>query len=195
MCAVTRIEILLDTAADIQIQPFRPGAFGQGQHALRVLGVDIMQVELAVVQPFAQRAGIALALHLFPGFPQAGNRTRCVFGRCRHRGELVALHTDHIGYQYGMVRRQGAAGFGNDCRVRQTVLFTGIADSPDHIIGILIQPVVHRAVRLRTGTFIIHPEAAADIKALNIDTQLMQFDIETGGFTDTGRDIADIRHL
>ena len=38
-------------------------------------------------------------------------------------------------------------------------------------------------------------QTAADVKALNVDAQLMQFDVETRGFTHAGGDIANIGHL
>lgn len=72
-----------------------------------------------------------------------------------------------------MVRGHRAAGLGDHRRVRQAILFAGIADRPDDIVGVFVQTVVHRAIGLRAGAFIVHARAAADVEALNVDAQLM----------------------
>ena len=79
--------------------------------------------------------------------------------------------------------------------MRQTVFFTRITNRPDDVVGIFIEAVVYGAVRLRTGAFIVHAQTAADVEALNIDAQLVQFHIETRRFTNACGDIANIRHL
>ena len=157
--------------------------------------MDIVQVHLAVVQPFAQRAAIAGFVHLQPGFPHALQRTRGVFRRRGRLGVFVALHADDIGNQHGVVRGHRAAGLGDDRRVRQAVLFAGVADGPDNIVSVFVQAVVHRAVGLRAGSFVIHTQATANVEALDINAQLMQLDVETRRFTHAGGDIANVGHL
>ena len=78
--------------------------------------------------------------------------------------------------------------------MRQTVFFTRITNRPDDVVGIFIEAVVYGAVRLRTGAFIVHAQTA-DVEALNIDAQFVQFHIETRRFTNACGDIANIRHL
>ncbi len=75
------------------------------------------------------------------------------------------------------------------------MLFAGIANRPDDVIGIFVQAIVHRTVGLRAGTFIIHAQTAAHVETLNIHAQLMQLNIETRGLAHAGRDIANVRHL
>ncbi|CGY00982.1 Uncharacterised protein [Salmonella enterica subsp. enterica serovar Typhi] len=75
------------------------------------------------------------------------------------------------------------------------MLFAGIANRPDDVIGIFVQAIVHRTVGLRAGTFIIHAQTAAHVEALDINAQLMQLNIETRGLAHAGRDIANVRHL
>jgi len=77
----------------------------------------------------------------------------------------------------------------------QTIFFTRITNRPDDVVGVFIEAVVYGAVRLRTGAFIVHAQTAADVEALNIDAQFVQFHIETRGFTNARGDIANIRHL
>lgn len=79
-----------------------------------------------------------------------------------------------------MVRGHRATGFGDHRRVRQAVLFTGITDRPDDVIGVFIQTIVHRAVRLRAGPFVVHAQATAHVEALNIHAKLVQLNVETG---------------
>ena len=93
------------------------------------------------------------------------------------------------------MRSHRTTRFGDYRRMRQTVFFTRIANRPDNVVGVFIEAVVHRTVGLRTSTFIIHAQTAADVEALNIDAQLVQFHIETRGFTNACGDIANIRHL
>lgn len=75
--------------------------------------MDIVQVHLAVVQPFAQRAAVAGLVHLQPGFPHALQRTRSVFRRRGRLGVFVTLNADDVGNQHGMVRGHRAAGLGD----------------------------------------------------------------------------------
>ena len=157
--------------------------------------MNIVQIHLAVVQPFAQRAAIAGFLHLLPGFPHALQRTRGVFRGRGRLGIFVTLNADNIRYQHGVVRRDRAAGFGDHRRVRQAILFTGIANRPDDVVGVFVQAIVHRAVGLRTGPFIVDAETAANVEALNIHAQLVQLNVETRRFTHAGGDIANIGHL
>lgn len=78
-----------------------------------------------------------------------------------------------------MVRGHRAARLGDHRRVRQAVLFTGIANRPDNVVRVFVQAVVHGAVGLRAGTFIVHAQAATHVKALNIDAELVQLNVET----------------
>lgn len=79
--------------------------------------------------------------------------------------------------------------------MRQTILFAGIANRPDDVVGVFVQAVVHRTVGLRTGALVVNAETAANVEALNIHAQLMQLNVETRGFTYAGGDIANIGHL
>ena len=157
--------------------------------------MDIVQIHLAVVQPFAQRAAVAGFLHLQPGFPHALQRTRGVFRRRSRLGIFVTLNADNVRYQHGVVRRDRTTGFGDHRRMRQTVLFAGIANRPDDVVGIFVQAVVHRTVGLGAGAFIINAETTANVEALNIHAQLMQLHVEARRFTHAGGDIANIGHL
>ncbi len=93
------------------------------------------------------------------------------------------------------MRSHRTTRFGDYRRMWQTIFFTRITNRPDDVVGVFIEAVVYGAVRLRTGAFIVHAQTAADVEALNIDAQLVQFHIETRGFTNACRDIANIRHL
>ncbi|CAH0214854.1 hypothetical protein SRABI106_01833 [Rahnella aquatilis] len=94
-----------------------------------------------------------------------------------------------------MVRGHGAARLGDHRRVWQAMFVTGIADPPDDVVSVFIQAIVHRAVRLRTGAFVIHAQPPTHVEALNVDAQLVQFNVETRRLTHAGRDITDIRQL
>lgn len=93
------------------------------------------------------------------------------------------------------MRSHRTTRLGDYCRMWQTIFFTRITNRPDDVVGVFIEAVVHRTVGLRTGAFIVHAQTAADVEALNIDAQLVQLNIETRGFTNACRDIANIRHL
>ncbi|MOA02298.1 hypothetical protein D3C78_1217440 [compost metagenome] len=118
MGAVAWIQLLLDFVADVQVQLLGPGALGQIQHAVSVLSVNIMQVHLAVVQPFAQRATVFRLVQFLPGFPHAFQRARRVFCRRQWLAEFVAFNANHVRYQHRMVRSDRTAGFGDHRRVR-----------------------------------------------------------------------------
>ena len=154
-----------------------------------------MQVHLAVVQPFAQRAAVARLVHLLPGFPHALQRTRRIGSRRRRFGVFATLNADDVRHQHRVVRGDRTTRFGNHRRVRQAVLFARIANRPDDVVGIFVQAVVHRAVGLRAGTFVVHAQAAAHVEALNVHAKLVQLNVETGGFTHAGGNIANVRHL
>ena len=134
-------------------------------------------------------------MHFLPGFPHALQGARCVFCRRGRHRVFVTFHADDIRHQHGVMRSHRTTRFGDYRRMRQTVFFTRIANRPDNVVGVFIEAVVHRTVGLRTSTFIIHAQTSADVEALNIDAQLVQFHIETRGFTNACRDIANIRHL
>ncbi len=108
---------------------------------------------------------------------------------------FATLNADNVRHQHGVVRGYRAAGLGDHRRVRQTVLFAGIANRPDNIVGVFVQAIVHRAIRLRAGTFIVHAQTAADVEALDINAQLVQLNVETRRLTHAGGDIANVRHL
>ena len=94
-----------------------------------------------------------------------------------------------------MVRGNRTARLGDYRRMRQTVFFTGIANSPDDVVGVFVQAVVYGTVRLRTGTFVIHAQTTAHVEALDIDAKLVQLNVETRRFTYAGGDITNVRHL
>ena len=94
-----------------------------------------------------------------------------------------------------MVRGYRTAGLGNYRRMRQAVFFTGIANRPDNIVGVFVQTVVDRTVRLRACPFIVHAEATTHIEALDVYAQFVQLNVETRRFTYAGGDIANVRHL
>lgn len=94
-----------------------------------------------------------------------------------------------------MVRGHGAAGLGDHRRVRQAVFVTGIADTPNHVVGVFVQAVVHRAVGLRAGAFVVDAQAAAHVEALNVDAQLVQFNVKARRFAHAGGDIANVGQL
>lgn len=94
-----------------------------------------------------------------------------------------------------MVRGHGAARLGDHRRMFQPMLFAGIANRPDHIVGVFVQTVVDRAVRLRTGAFIIDAQTAADVEAFNIDAKLSQLNVETRRFAHASGDVANVSHL
>ena len=157
--------------------------------------MNIVQVHLAVVQPFAQGTTRARLVHLLPGFPHALQGTWSIVCRRRGFGDFATLNADDVRDQHRMVCSDRAAGFGDYRRVRQAVLFAGIANRPDDVVGIFVQAIVYRAVRLRAGPFVVHAQAAAHVKALNIHAELMQLNVETRGFTHTSGDVANIGHL
>ncbi|MOA02299.1 hypothetical protein D3C78_1217450 [compost metagenome] len=75
------------------------------------------------------------------------------------------------------------------------MFITGVADTPDYVVGVFVQAIVHRAVGLRTGAFIIHAQTAAHVEALDVNAQLVQFNVETCRLAHAGSDIADIGQL
>ena len=148
MRTVARVELFLYFMAHVQIQLFCPGALLKIEGTGRVADMNIVEIHLAVVQPFAQRAAVAGLVHLLPGFPHTLQRTRRVLRRRGRFGVFVTFNADDVGDQHGVVSGHRAPGFGNHRRVRQAVLFTGIANRPDNVVSILVQAVVHRTVRL-----------------------------------------------
>ncbi len=157
--------------------------------------MNIVQIHLTVVQPFAQGTARTRLVHLLPGFPHALQGTWGIVCRRRRFGNFATLDADDVRDQHRMVRSNRAAGFGDHRRVRQAVLFTGIANRPDDVVGIFVQAVVHRAVGLRAGPFVVHAQAAAHVKALDVHAKLVQLNIETRRFAHAGGDVANIRHL
>ena len=79
--------------------------------------------------------------------------------------------------------------------MRQTVFFTGVANSPDDVVGVFVQTVVYGTVRLRTGTFVIYAQTTAHVEALDINAKLVQLNVETRRLTYAGGDITNVRHL
>ena len=63
------------------------------------------------------------------------------------------------------------------------------------VVGVFEHAVVHGAAAARTGTLIVHAQAAADVYGTNGRTQLMQLRVETGTFFQAGLDIADVGNL
>ena len=122
-------------------------------------------------------------MHFLPGFPHALQGARCVFCRRGRHRVFVTFHADDIRHQHGVMRSHRTTRFGDYRRMWQTIFFTRITNRPDDVVGVFIEAVVYGAVRLRTGAFIVHAQTAADVEALNIDAQLVQFHIETRGFT------------
>ena len=108
---------------------------------------------------------------------------------------LATLNADNVRHQHGMMRGNSATGFGNYRRVRQTVLFTGVANGPDDVVRVFVQAVVYGAVRLRTGTFVVHAQATAHVEALDIYAKLVQLNVETRRLTYAGGNITNVRHL
>ncbi len=157
--------------------------------------MNIVQVHLAVVQPFAQGTTGARLVHLNPGFPHALQRAWGIVFRWRGFGVFVALDADDVRHQHRVVRGHRTPGLGDHRRVRQAVLFTRIANGPDNVVGVLVQAVVYGTVGLRAGPFVIHAQTAAHVKALDVHAQLVQLDVETGRLTHARRDIADVGHL
>ena len=157
--------------------------------------MNIVQIHLAVVQPFTQRTTGSRFMHLLPGFPHALQGTWRIVSRRRGFGVFTTLNADNVRYQHGMVRGYRAARLGDYRRMRQTVFFTGVANSPDDVVGVFVQTVVYGTVRLRTGTFVIYAQTTAHVEALDINAKLVQLNVETRRLTYAGGDITNVRHL
>ncbi len=130
-----------------------------------------------------------------PALPHVLQDGRLILAR---GADLVHLHPfgpDHIGDQHGVVRGQGPARLADDGRVRQVKLAAHVADAPHHVVGVLRQAVVGRAVALRAGALVVHTKTATDVDDADVGAQTAQFSIETATLAHPALNIADVGDL
>ncbi|MNC20571.1 hypothetical protein D3C75_685260 [compost metagenome] len=143
---VAWIKQALNFVAHAQVKLLSPGTLLQRETARCITGMDVVQVNLAIVQPFTQRATVVRLMHFAPGFPHALQRTGRICSRSRWRGVFVALNTDDVGHQHGVVRGYRTAGLGDHRWVWQAVFFTRITNRPDNIVCVFVQAIVDRTI-------------------------------------------------
>jgi len=126
---------------------------------------------------------------------QVADRGRLVVVRFRHAAFGGLLHFGDIGDQHRVVGGHRAAAFGDDARRGQRVLGAGFGQWLHDVAGVGVQPVVDRAEAARTGAFIVHAQAAADVDMADLGAQPRQLDEVAGGLAHAVGDIAHVGDL
>ena len=97
--------------------------------------------------------------------------------------------------KHGMVRRERTPGFCNDVRLGQVVFLTDIHNRRHSIVHVFLDGIVHAIGRCRTGTIVIHPQAAANIHKMDVVTQFLQLHIKLRHFFQCRFDTTDVGDL
>ena len=113
----------------------------------------------------------------------------------RHRAQRRALDLADVGHQHGVVRGQRATGLGHDPRRRQVVLGAGLGQRRDDGGGVLLQPVVDRAVAARARALVVDAQAAADVDDVDRHAGLAQLDEIARRLAHALRDVAHVGDL
>ena len=99
---------------------------------------------------------------------------------------------EHVEDQHAVVRRDGAAGFADDQRMRDVAGVTDAADAIHHIAGVLVQGVVHRRREVCAAAIVVDAKAAADVDVLEPGAHELEFRVHVGELVDRVLDAADV---
>ena len=149
-----------------------------------------------------------IALH------QAARRHRTpgieeVFDRRRHRilaGVVLVLAprdleaVEHraaqgVEDQHAVVRGDGAAGFADDHRLRHFARTADTGDAIHHVVGVLVERVVHRRRKVGAAAVVVHAQATAHVDVLQAGAQQLEFRIHMRQLVDRILYAADVLQL
>ena len=119
-----------------------------------------------------------------------------VFGQLGGQlGLFHGAHVQHVEQQHGIVGHGGAAGFGDDVRVRHLLLVEDAHDGFHDVGAVFVQIVVARRDVIGVRAVVVHGQTAAQVKVAHGRAFLHQAHIKARAFHDAGADIADVGDL
>ena len=179
-------------AADLPEQPLAVGAILQVQVSEVEERLQLLAVLQRIVIVLAEvlLVDVLVQVHHFEN--HFGVDLRQVdFGPAQARIQ----RPDDVGDEDGMVGGHGAAALGHDRGRRHVFRFADFVDGVDDIVGVLLDAVVHAAIRRRAAAVVVDAEPAADVEILDRITHLVDFGVDARGFLDRALDPADVGDL
>ena len=113
----------------------------------------------------------------------------------RFFGRLEIGHVQNVEQQHGIISHGGAAGFGDDVRMRDVFGRQRFGDRFDHVHAIFVERVIAAGGIIGVGAVVIDREPAAEVEEPHGSTFLDQSGIDPAGFEHAGTDVADVRDL
>ena len=101
----------------------------------------------------------------------------------------------HVGNQDGVIGRKKAAGFLNDCGIRNVFVVTDLLDRINDVVGEFLRVIICRRIERGLRSVVIHGHAAADIQQLDRNFHLINFRIDARGFFHRVLDALDVGKL
>ena len=93
------------------------------------------------------------------------------------------------------MRGHGAAGLGDDVRVRQLVFLADLPQRAHDGVGVLLHRVVGGAGAARAGAFVVHAQAAAHVHDADADAEFRQFREAAARLLHAALHVADVGDL
>src|ERR1700676_1642745 len=94
-----------------------------------------------------------------------------------------------------MMRHDGPSSLANNGRMSHFLGIANVDDVINHVSGVFMQGIVHRAVRRRPRSIVIDSQAAAYVDELHRMTHLRELRIKARSLPDGPLDYADISDL
>ena len=102
----------------------------------------------------------------------------------------------HLEYQYGVVRREGATRLGDDVGVGDLIFVGSVDEGEDRVVHILLNGIVDAVLgEGGAGAVIVYPQSATDVNELNLETHAVQLHVELCRLTQGGLDAAYLGDL
>ena len=127
---------------------------------------------------------------------QVGDRLLEVVADLGRHALLAELrHAEHVEHEQAVVRGNRAAALGHDRRVRHAGLVADLLQVVHHVVGVLLQRVVHARLEVGLRAVVVDAEPAADVHVLEPGARLVQLAVDARRLDQRALDDADVGDL
>ena len=169
---LARLQRVVQTAADREVALLGQGFLRQRDLAIRILRGNVTHVVRGTPVGFGDHLDVGRPEQVYQ--PLHGLRQAFLVSDLRDF-VVVPFDVSHLHHQHRVMRRQRAAAFGENVRMRQLLLVAEVLEHADHDTGVIVHVVVDRAGIARVSTVVVHAQATAHVDMVDRQAQIAQF--------------------